>query len=219
MIINVIITINLILGDYAFDGCPFALRFTYVYDIQPQSDYPDTLGIELSDQLVPPNLHTGNAAYNPPWVGFLIVNPTITLFFGSTASIKALRLYFQGNGVGGIYLPSSVIIGNSSYSITDTGRSGWYEFTGAWTNNTLTVKLNQNSRSSSSSTWIFLGELVVVASYNVSLFNASLSPTPTHTPTLNPTAMPSIGKNFIFCLLSMLSLPFSSMCYRQLHDW
>jgi hypothetical protein len=136
---------------------------------------------------MPVNLFDGNTAYNPPWVGFLNVNPTITLFFGSIVSIKALRLYLQGNGAGNIYIPASIIINGNSYSIVDTGRSGWYEFTGAWTSSTLTVKLNQNSRSSSISTWIFLGEIIVVASYD-----ASLAPTPSPTP--NPTVTSATGK-------------------------
>jgi len=165
------------------------LRFTYAYDQQPQPGYPDTLGIELGDQLVPPNLNDGTNA--SPWVGFL-TNPTITLFFGSTVSIKTLRIYLQGNGAGSIYLPSSIIIGSNSFSIVDTGRSGWYEFTGAWTISALTVKFSQNSRSSSLSTWIFLGEIMVVASYNASLApTPTLTPTPT--PTLNPTIKPATG--------------------------
>jgi len=119
--------------------------------------------VELSDQIIPPN-YNGDPGNNPPWVGFLKVNPTITLTFGATVNIKTVRLYLQGDGAGWLYLPSSVVISGSVFNIEDTGRNGWYEFTGSWTTSSLTVKLNQNIRSvgRTDDIWIFIGEIMIV---------------------------------------------------------
>ena len=86
--------------------------------------------------------------------------------FGTIVSIKTIRIYLQGDSAGYIYLPSSVVIGGVVFNIDDTGRNGWYEFTGSWTTSSLTVKLNQNLRSVGRTLdiWIFIGEIIVVSS-------------------------------------------------------
>ena len=136
---------------------------SYTYDIQPSPTYPDASNNELIDGIIAGHFwfSTDNQDYWRPWVGWGSVSPTITFNFGQVVSISKVSIYCQGDRAGGIYLPASVTIAGTTFTVGDLGINGWQHFSGLWSGSTLAIKLSYFSG------WIFVSEVTfTVASIN-----------------------------------------------------
>ena len=129
---------------------------SYSFDIAPNNVgpyYPDSGG-ELTDGLFGPGIYFNNPT---PWAGWRQVNPTITFSFASAVSIGTVSIDFDRYQFHGIYLPTSVVIGSTTFNLTGTelgdGTRGPLTFNGSWSVTSLAVTLNHRIE------WTFADEV------------------------------------------------------------
>ena len=126
---------------------------TYTYFDETGSQLTDGV-LGVNDWTV--NLGSGNAY---EWMGWWTVDPTLTFTFSTSQTIRSVLVGFnRGEGTGLIYLPTSVTIGGSNFSLTGTElpdqTRGFLQFDGIWTGTTLQIDLpHVNGR------WVFVDEI------------------------------------------------------------
>ena len=133
----------------------FVIPSSYSYDIQPKDSYPDSSS-ELADGIIAAYYvggGVGSVDRYRPWVGWH-GNPTITFSFERSVLISKVSIHFQGDHEGGIYLPVSVTISGTTFPIGDLSRNGWFEFSGLWSGDIVTIKIQ------SSVEWTFISEVM-----------------------------------------------------------
>ena len=123
--------------------------------------YQDAAHTKLTDGIVGANdwtadLGSGNAH---EWVGWQSVDPTLTFTFSTSQTIRSVQIGFnRGEGTGAIYLPTSVTIGGSSFSLNGTeladNTRGYLQFDGEWTGTTLQIDIPHVS-----GRWVFVDEV------------------------------------------------------------
>jgi hypothetical protein len=124
-------------------------------------NYYDETGSQLTDGIYGANDWSANLGNGPAyeWVGWLIANPVITFQFSTSVTINQVGIDFNRNELDTIFLPSTVTIGGTGFSvdpnaIPDDTRGTVY-FNGNWTGSTLSVNLADNNTSD----WIFVDEI------------------------------------------------------------
>lgn len=126
-------------------------------------NYFDDTGRQLIDGALGANnwgANLGNgAAYE--WLGWLIANPVISLNLGGSFNVTQVRLGLNNLQSGGVFQPTSVNIGGTTYARTGSeitpGTRGWLTFTPSLTASTLVISLSD----AGSNRWIFADEIEV----------------------------------------------------------
>ena len=139
----------------------FIIPTSYSYSGQPDTNYPDTGNVELTDGIIssifwPFAKFAGDTValggdyffgdpsnYYAAWTGFFSYsNPNITFEFPSAVAITNVSIFFQGDSVGNIALPMSIDISNKHFKTANSGTNGWQHFTGHWVGKSISIKLN-----------------------------------------------------------------------------
>lgn len=123
-------------------------------------NYFDDTGTQLTDGIFGINDWTANLgnghAYE--WVGWQNAEPTMTFNFASSVTLDQVIIGFNRASNAGIYLPATVTIGSSVFTLTRSeltdGTRGDLIFNGSWTGSTLTVQLADGGPG-----WIFVDEI------------------------------------------------------------
>jgi hypothetical protein len=121
--------------------------------------YTDQTGKQLTDGFLGANdWHDGNAY---EWVGWDNKNALLAFTFNGSPSIDTVKIGFNRNeGVGPIWLPSTVTIGGNNFTVAHDAiigeaTRGWLTFTGSWTTGTpLQITLTPVDGK-----WIFVDEV------------------------------------------------------------
>lgn len=127
-------------------------------DGRPQGsyDYWDETGFQLTDGIQGVDNWAADLGNGPAyeWVGWYFSNPSFTFHFPAVVTLDKVLIGFAH--ADSIYLPGSVAIGGSTFSLggneVPLGTRGTLEFNGLWTGNSLTVTLTR------SSSWLFVDE-------------------------------------------------------------
>lgn len=125
-------------------------------------NYFDDTGSQLTDGKYGVNNWSANLgngiAYE--WVGWRVADPTITFQFDETVTINQVGIDFNQNDSDLIFLPSTVQIGGTDFTVNPNAipndKRGTLFFNGSWTGTTLTLDLEDCSTSD----WIFVDEIV-----------------------------------------------------------
>jgi hypothetical protein len=56
--------------------------------------------------------------YDPQFVGWSALDPTITFTFSQTFTVNTIAFYFDGSQVGGVFAPQSVTVTSVVYPVT-----------------------------------------------------------------------------------------------------
>ena len=96
-------------------------------------------------------------AGNGPYVGWFLVNPTITFHWNSAVNISSVTFHLDdANGYGGVSAPASIIVDANVFAVADPAGSAPFGFTAnglSFTGTDLVVTLNRNNY------WVFLSEV------------------------------------------------------------
>jgi PEP-CTERM motif len=94
------------------------------------------------------------------WVGWRVADPTITFQFAEPVTINQVGIDFNQNTSDLIFLPSTVQIDDTDFTVNPNAipndKRGTLFFNGNWTGTTLTLNLEDCSKSD----WIFVDEIV-----------------------------------------------------------
>ena len=87
-----------------------------------------------------------------PFAGWLNTTATTTFQFGAPVSVGSVSIDFARYQSASIYLPSSVVIGSTTFSLAGTEiadeTQGFLTFGGPWSGNSLDVKFVDNPANS-----------------------------------------------------------------------
>jgi hypothetical protein len=128
-----------------------------------QFNYFDETGSQLTDGIRGTNDWSANlgngSAYE--WVGWISSDPAMTFTFSSSVSILAVKLGFNRTDLHGIFLPSTVLIGTQSFTLTgneiaDNTRG---DLTFALAQPFVGTQLNMSLTDGNTSRWIFVDEV------------------------------------------------------------
>ena len=98
-----------------------------------------------------------NAGDAPKYVGWVIINPTITFTFAQSHDFTSATFYFDdSNGAGGVSQTGSVSINGSNRSVPTNPGSAPFSFTFDLTGTSTDTLTTQLFRSNS---WVFLSEV------------------------------------------------------------
>jgi PEP-CTERM motif len=95
-------------------------------------------------------------AGNGPYVGWSLLDPTITFHWNAPVAITNATFYFDdSNGDGGVYPPASVIIDGTAFAVADPAGSAPFAFNApfSFTGTDLVVTINRRTQ------WVFLSEV------------------------------------------------------------
>jgi hypothetical protein len=128
-------------------------------------NYFDDTGHQLTDGIYGVNDFSANLgngiAYE--WVGWRVANPVITFQFASPVTINQVGIDFNENTSDMIYLPTTVTIDSSNFTVNPNAipddTRGTLLFNGSWTGSTLTVDLSDDCTTD----WIFVDEITFKA--------------------------------------------------------
>lgn len=121
-------------------------------------DYFDDTGSQLTDGGFGVDDWTANLGNGPAyeWVGWRTVDPSFTFNFASTVTVDKVFIDFERAQGAGIYLPTTVTIGGTTFTLTGNElpnqTRGTLEFDGSWTGSSLSMDMTR-------SLWLFVDEV------------------------------------------------------------
>ena len=123
-------------------------------------NYFDDTGSQLTDGVLGGHYWGDNLGNGPAyeWVAWFTIDPVLTFNFGAPVNISQVTIDFNRNG--GISLPSSVVIGGTSFTLTGnelpSGTRGSLNFAVAL-NGVNSVQINLSDFNNNN--WIFVDEV------------------------------------------------------------
>ena len=124
-------------------------------------NYFDDGGVQLTDNILGVNDFAANLGNGPAqeWVGWLTVDPAMSFNFSAPVNITQVQIGFNRNQGSGIFLPSTVTINGTPFSLAGTeladNTRGFLNFNTNFTGTSLGVSLAD----SSTGRWIFVDEV------------------------------------------------------------
>jgi len=187
----------------------FIIPSSYSFDKEPHTNYADTGNIELIDGIIAGTYFpTGSTTRWVPWVGWITDKSiSMTFRFGRNVSISKVSIHFQGDHVGGIYLPIDVTVSNTAFPIGDLNRNGWFDMSGSWSGDSLIVKFNVLFVSTVAE-WLFISEVMFTES--ATSFYSSFALCTSIKAIVIPTSVIFINTNTFFGCISLTHVTISS---------
>lgn len=138
---------------------------TYTVFPGPNANYPDTGGVELTDELIP----SINNYKDNRWVGWQNTDATIVIDLGSSKSFNYVNVYQLSNTLYGIYAPSLIeVLGSNDNNGFISLATASVPLTSAW----FTIQITTSTKyryvkvictRTPSKEWLFIGEIQVTA--------------------------------------------------------
>ena len=126
-------------------------------------NYFDDTGHQLTDGVFGVNDWTANLGHGNAyeWVGWISVDPTLTFNFSGTVGVSAVTIGFNRGQGAGIFLPTTVLIGSQTFTLTGdefpdgTRKDLTFTLAQPFVGTQLDIRLSDNN----SGRWIFLDEV------------------------------------------------------------